>query len=245
MMRTYKNTQKALVTLLLIIFLIFSSCTVKKISEMEDGGDGGDEYSTWTKSGKEFDPVQYVDSIWESKLIPAFHEESVELTAVLEALKNSREEAVQQYGLKGSSDEIKPIFKVKGNAVVLSYDDSSRNGLLVLDIVPADGQEDVLLQVGPVIRKTALRDSVSFINFTDIGNQIQFASLADELNARMRREAVDPLDLENLEEKEISFYGAFNLEEDDTYEDVVITPLTIELVNEESPENPESPEEEE
>ncbi len=222
--------QRTLVFLILIA-LLSVGCTIKKIGE-EDKNKGGDEYSTWTKSGKAFDPVAYVDSIWDEKLIPVFKEESDDVNMVLQALAEDKETAVEQYGLKHQSGETEPTFKVKGTAKVAEYDDSSRNGLFMLDLPPFDGETDVPMQVGPVIRKTAIRDSVSFISFTDVGNQLQFASLADELNKRMKKEAVEPLDLDTIEGKTIQFYGAVKLEEGQTIDDVVITPVHIEVVDE-------------
>jgi predicted lipoprotein len=221
-------TKLSLLLLTLIVFLL-GSCTVKKLSEV-DKNRKSDEYSTWTKSGKAFDPVEYVDSIWEEKLIPAFEEKSSDLGELLEALEKDKEDAIEKFGLAQKSGDSVPSFKVKATAQVLEYDDSSRNGLLMLDLLPADGEVDVPLQIGPVIRKTAIRDSVSFISFTDVGNQLQFASLADELNARMKEEAVEPLDLENIEGKTISFYGAIKLEEGEGRADVVVTPVVIELL---------------
>ncbi len=228
MIHKSKTIRKIPVIFILIAFLM-SSCTIKKISEV-DKDKKSDEYSTWTKSGKSFDPIEYVDSVWEEKIVPEFLEKSVEIGPLLEALAEDKETAVSQYGLEKKSGEKLPSFKVKGTAKVLEFDDSSRNGLLILDLVPTDEEADVPLQVGPVIRKTAIRDSVSFISFTDVGNQLQFASLADELNKRMKEEAVEPLNLENIEGKKISFYGAIKVDEDQTREDVVITPVKIEIV---------------
>lgn len=214
----------------LIFFIILSgSCTIKKISEV-DKGKKSDEYSTWTKSGNEFDPVEYVDSIWNEKLVPAFVSKSVPFQDVFNALTQDREGAIKQYGLARESGENAAAFKVKGSGTIVKYDDSSRNGLLLADLLPCDGTADLTLQIGPVIRKTAIRDSVDFIRFTDVGNQLQFASLADELNARMKKEAVEPLDLENITGKGIEFYGAFKLEEDQGIDEIVVTPVKIDLI---------------
>lgn len=227
MIRSKKST--ALILFILVIFAFFySSCTIKKISKTDEDKNA-DEYSTWTKSGKEFDPVEYVDSIWGSQLIPAFEEKAVEVTMLFEALEKDKEGASKEYGLKKTTGATWVAFKVKGEAEVLEYDDSSMNGLLLLEYLPADGTADITLQIGPVIRKTAIRDSVDFIKFTDVGNQLQFASLADELNLRMKNEAVEPLDLENIEGRVISFYGAFKLEEGEALDEVVITPVKIEV----------------
>ncbi len=226
---------QALFLIILIAFLL-SACTIKKISEVENK-ESSDEYSTWTKSGKAFDPVKYVDSVWDEKLIPAFLEDSEDINAVLNALAEDKEAAVQQYGLKRQSGEAVPSFKVKGTVKVIEYDDSSRNGLLMLDLSPYDGEVDIPMQVGPVIRKTAIRDSVSFISFTDVGNQLQFASLADELNKRMKQHAVEPLDLDTIEGKTLCFYGAIKLDEGQTLDELVITPVVIEVVEEAGGEN--------
>jgi len=65
-----------------------------------------------------------------------------------------------------------------------------------------------------------------------VGNQLQFASLSDELNARMRRETVDPLDLENIAGKTIDFYGAFIFEEAQSVDSIVVTPVIIDVISE-------------
>lgn len=214
--------------LLAVFLIIFTSCTVKKISEMEDGKDDG-EYSTWTKSGSEFEPVSYVEGIWDSRLVPAFKDECVDIEIVLNALETDREKADTDYGLTKTQGAASYSFKVKGEAVVLEYDDSSRNGLLILDLPPADGVRDTVLQVGPVIKRTAIRDSVDFIKFSEVGNQLQFASLADELNNKMKKVVVEPLDLENIAGKTISFYAAFKLEKTEGVEQVVLTAVLLEI----------------
>ncbi len=215
-------------TLIAVIFLAFTSCTVRKLSEVEAKEVKG-EYSTWTKSGSQFEPVSYVEGIWDSRLVPAFKEECVDIDIIINALKSDREKATADYGLTKTQGAASFAFKVKGEAVVLEYDSSSRNGLLIIDLVPADGVRDTAIQVGPVIKKTALRDSLDFIKFSEVGNQLQFASLADELNNKMKKVVVEPLDLENLSGKTVSFYAAFKLEQSDAVEDIILTPAVIEV----------------
>ena len=100
-----------------------------------------------------------------------------------------------------------------------------------MDMEPTDGRLDATLQVGPVVRGTAIRDSMEFIRFTDVGNQLQFADLANELNARMRRDSVEPLDLTHIVGRRISFLGAFRLTKDQPLEDIVVTPVKIDLLD--------------
>lgn len=209
--------------------LFISACTIVKIDKNAADGDG--EYSTWTKTGTGFQAPEYVESIWESRLIPIYEEQAVDFITVMTALQENRQSGIDQYGLTRQTGEPFYLFKVRGTARVLEYDDSSRNGVIRVDNEPENGVADAVLQVGPVLRGTAIRDSVEFIRFTDIGNQLQFAELAKELNTRMRVESIDPIDLENIEGEQIMFLGAFRLEEEQNLDEVVVTPLVLDLVD--------------
>ncbi len=209
--------------------LFISACTVVKIDKNAADGDG--EYSTWTKTGTGFQAPEYVESIWESKLIPIYEAQAVDFITLMTTLQENRQSGIDQYGLTRQTGEPFYIFKVRGTARVLEYDDSSRNGVIRVDNEPENGVADAVLQVGPVLRGTAIRDSVEFIRFTDIGNQLQFAELAKELNTRMRVESIDPINLENIEGEQIMFFGAFRLEEEQKLDEVVVTPLVLDLVD--------------
>lgn len=213
---------------LLIVLLSFTSCTVVRIDQ--ENSESDDQYATWMKTGTGFQAGEFVGSVWESRIIPTFEEEAIEFTTVIEALRNDRGSAIESYGLVRQTGEPYTIFKVKGEATVIEYDDSSRNGVIRIDSNPPDGSIDAVLQVGPVLRGTAIRDSVEFIRFTDVGNQLQFADLAKELNTRMYDDSVAPLDLVDLPGKTITFLGAFRLEMDEPLEDVVITPVRFGVV---------------
>lgn len=204
---------------------LFGACTVVKIGE-EDAG-GGDQYATWTKTGTGFNAVQYVEAIWDENLLPDYDSNAVEITTALAGLRADRDAATQEYGLIRDSGEPAAVFKVRGTAMVQTFDDSSRNGRFVLDLPPYDGTEDVQMQVGPVIRGTAIRDSMESIRFTEVGNQIQFAALANELNARMMRDSVEPLDMASIGGTQIQFLGTFRLAESESIDDIVITPVLI------------------
>jgi predicted lipoprotein len=206
-------------------------CTIKKISEMDHSATN--EYSTWTKSGTNFDAVSYVNSVWLSKVIPAFKSDSHELSVVLPELKKDVKVAIEKYGVTSEAGGMGVSFKVKGEAHVVSYDSSSRNGTLLVTIQPYDVKEGIAikLQVGPVFRGTSIRDSLRFIKFSDIGNQLQFASLADQFNAEIKKEVIAPLDLKTIAGKTIYFYGAFTIDPEETIESITITPVILSLVD--------------
>ena len=211
-----------------VCLALVGACTVVKIEE--DDGDGEDQYATWKKTGTGFQASEYVAVVWDERILPVYEEQAVDYTTVLSSLRDDRQSASERYGLARETGEPFFVFKVRGTCRVVEYDDSSRNGVIRVDVEPTDGEVDATLQVGPVIRGTAIRDSMEFIRFTDVGNQLQFAALANELNARMRKDSVEPLDLPSIVGKRISFLGAFRLQEADEVEDIVVTPVKIDLL---------------
>ena len=211
-----------------VCLAVIGACTVVKIEE--DDGDGEDQYATWKKTGTGFQASEYVAAVWDERILPVYEEQAVDYTTVLSSLRDDRQSASERYGLARETGEPFFVFKVRGTCRVVEYDDSSRNGVIRVDVEPTDGEVDAMLQVGPVIRGTAIRDSMGFIRFTDVGNQLQFAALANELNARMRKDSVEPLDLPSIVGKRISFLGAFRLQEADEVEDIVVTPVKIDLL---------------
>jgi predicted lipoprotein len=212
-----------------VCLAVIGACTVVKIEE--DDGDGEDQYATWTKTGTGFQASEYVAAVWDERILPVYEGQAVDYAEVLSSLRADRQGAIEKYGLARETGEPFFVFKVRGTCRVVEYDDSSRNGVIRVDVEPADGTVDATLQVGPVIRGTAIRDSMDFIRFTDVGNQLQFAALANELNARMQKDSVEPLDLPSIVGKRISFLGAFRLTEGQPLEDIVVTPVKIDLLD--------------
>lgn len=139
-----------------------------------------------------FEAGAYVKSIWASKVL-------------LEAKASALD--LRQALLDGSRT---PRF-VRGEGLVVRVDLASRVGRALIDLSPDDGQADVALQVGPVIRGTALRDALSFVSFSDFANQLEFADVGHALNAQVIASVVDG-DTTKLEGRRLVFWGATRLE---------------------------------
>jgi predicted lipoprotein len=117
---------------------------------------------------------------------------------------------------------------VKGSGVVTAVDGASRVGLLRVRVsglaVP------VAIQVGPVIRGTALRDASAFIQFSDFTNQSDYAAAANALNDYALRTVIAPLPLTTLPGRTVAFTGAVGrsvAREDGAIE---VVPLRIETL---------------
>jgi predicted lipoprotein len=151
-------------------------------------------------------PVEYVDSIWSAKLTPAVLNGAVDARALLDALAASPADAAQRYGHREANGPV--YFLVKGRGTVTAVDTRSRMGLALVDVAPYDGRADISIQIGPVLRGTALRDATGIVRFTDFVNQLQFADVANELNSRVLKTVLAPLDATKLKGRVVAFAGA-------------------------------------
>lgn len=98
-----------------------------------------------------------------------------------EGLAGGLDAAGQAHGIRAAAEGSPWTFIVSVEGVVVEADRASRAASLVLDTT-GDGAGDVTVQLGPVVRGTALRDALDFLVFTDFRDQIEFAKLARALN---------------------------------------------------------------
>jgi len=154
-------------------------------------------------------PAAFVDSIWGAKLVPAIVGSAVDVRTLLAAMSASLGDAEQKYGRNVNGDGW--YFNVKGEGTVLAVDTSSRNGLIDLAVLPHAQRPDVSIQIGPVFRGSALRDSTGLITFSSFVNQLQFAEVADDLNSKANQTIVSLLDAKTLLGKRVKFVGSFEV----------------------------------
>ena len=151
-------------------------------------------------------PVEYVDSIWSARLIPAVLNGAVDARVLLDTLAASPADAAQRYRHREPNGPV--YFLVKGRGTMTAVDTGSRMGLAQVDVAPYDGRADISIQIGPVLRGTALRDATGIVRFTDFVNQLQFADVGNELNSRVLKTVLAPLDATKLKGRVVTFAGA-------------------------------------
>jgi predicted lipoprotein len=172
-------------------------------------------------------PAAYVDSIWAAKLIPAVMKEAVDARVLIDALAASAPGALARYGHRQPDGPY--YFMVRGQGVVTSVDTHSRVGVALVDIAPFDHRPDVSIQIGPVLRGTSLRDATGMVRFTDFLNQLQFADAANELNDRVLKTVLAPLDQRNLSGATVSFVGTLAAREKSEPPLAELVPVSLEV----------------
>ncbi|MTH76909.1 DUF2291 family protein [Paracoccus aestuariivivens] len=118
---------------------------------------------------------------WEPKLVPTINEKALPVADLRAAVASGLEAAGKAHGKAGSGAGAAWNFAVKGEGKVVEANLESRARTLGLD-TDADGASDVTLQLGPVVKGTALRDFSPFYDFTNFRDQIEFAKLGRALN---------------------------------------------------------------
>ena len=116
------------------------------------------------------------------------------------------------------------VTTVKGR--IVDADAESSAGRIGVD-VDGDGKADVEVQIGPVIRGTSIRDSLSFISFTNYSNQIDFAQLANAFNRKAYASVLKDLPRDDLKGREVQLTGVFTVEE--AGQPPLVTPVTLAL----------------
>jgi predicted lipoprotein len=146
-----------------------------------------------------FDATRYVEQAW-PRIVAEASRNAVDILAARQSAAS-----LEEAGAPG----LRSVF-VKATGTVAAIDRRSRVGLARVRI--ADGPlGEVAIQVGPVIRGTALRDATSFIRFNDFANQFEFAAVSNALHERMLRDVVGRLDLDALTGKPVTVLGATTL----------------------------------
>ena len=135
-----------------------------------------------------FDAREYVSKVWDARALPLLKTRTVPFAAFKSQSANN-------------------ATPVSLDGVIVEVNTTSRVGTAAIDIAPADGKPDALLMIGPVIRGTALRDALDFIQFTDFTNQIQFADVANALNDRVLATALAHVDPAGLKGKHVQVLG--------------------------------------
>lgn len=173
-----------------------------------------------TVQSEAFDPVAYVDGIWESSLLPAFDEKAVELSNILSemepdaggtASKDDLTAITEHYGLITVGEA--HVYIVKGSGTIVNVNAETSLGTAEVALDGYAGPVKVLLYIGARIPSdnTSVRDAVGFITFGDFREQTEYGKAASEINKRVLATVLGGIDKGSLVGKTISFKGAFTI----------------------------------
>jgi len=167
-----------------------------------------------------FDPVTYVDGIWESKILPTFESKAVDLSKILGELepdgqglvsKESLIAITKHYGLITVGEA--HVYMVRASGKIAAVNTETSLGTIEVVIDGYTGPIKVLIYSGPRIPsdESSVRDAVGFISFGDFKEQTEYGKVGSEINKRVLSDVLATLDKEQLIGKTITFTGAYNI----------------------------------
>jgi len=190
--------------LLAISFILISTaCTIVPIDP--DAGDG----PAGSAVAQAVDVESYLEDYWEPYILPEINERRVDIATIIQtAAASGWDNAGEAYGEIRGDIGASYTFITYGTAVVIETNTESRNGFIVVEI---EGQEsyEIRISIGPALSGTAIRDSIRFIDFNQFVNQVDFASLATELNRLGNERALQSADIFAMDGETIQFTGSF------------------------------------
>ena len=171
--------------MLLIVSLTVSGCKIvfdedKDTAAIPDGPDGDDARNQ-----------ARIDETFDAKLTPLVKSKALPVDILQSKIAKDIAAAGAEHANRGSGQGSAWNFPVSGQGRIIEANLESRARSVSVDI-NGNGKADVTLQLGPVVRGTALRDAAPFYDFDDFRDQIEFAKLARALNDKVTGELVVP-----------------------------------------------------
>jgi len=167
--------------------------------------------------------AKFVDDIWD-KLEPVFDEKAQDIAKILPEIRANPDAAGEKYGHREATNPYN--YLVKGTGKVAEINTESAAGTAIIEVPGLD--EKVALQIGPVIRGTALRDACGLVSFNQFENQLDYADVSKEMNSRAIKTVFSAAPATSLAGKTVTFYGAFTFDPH-SKSPVLITPVKISL----------------
>jgi len=224
----------AVVFIAFLILSVFYGFTIVKTEDVEK-----------LAQSEMFDAVTYVDSIWDTKLIPTFTEKAVELPKILSEIQVdssgniSKEDLIlitNKYGSISVGEA--HLYMVEGSGKIVSINKESSLGTIELELDGYDGPIKVLIYIGSRLPsdETSIRDAVGFISFGDFKEQTEYGKAASEINKKVLTAVLGSLDQDSLQVgTEVTFEGAFTIRTFNLIQinlsKISIVPVKIQLKN--------------
>jgi predicted lipoprotein len=171
-----------------------------------------------------FSAERYAADIWESQALPHFTAAARPLDEVLSAVRADLAKAGANLGYRPATEGSPWTFVVTGTGAVSAKNTKSRAGTLTVTLDRTDPPAEFDIQIGPVIRGSAIRDALPFVSFKDFTNQLEFADVGKALTSLALKAISD--DTAAIEPGDrISFTGAMSL--NSAGDRVVVTPVSL------------------
>lgn len=163
----------------------------------------GDESAA--AGGEQFSAEGYAEENYESVIAEWITENAAPALDLHQAISADVDAAGEEYG--GRAGTSAWSFPVTFTGVAGQVNPANGQLPVTIDGLPADLQ--VIVQTGPAVNGSALRDVTGEIEFGMFTNQMEYQSVAVQLNNKVKELVLTGLDAASLNGKQITVTGAF------------------------------------
>ena len=158
-----------------------------------------------------FEPNKMVAAIWNAKVIPYLTAKAGRLSEVAELARTDPDQAGRKYGYraKEGSEPWTLVVRIEGR--IVAAETASRAATISVDS-GGDGKVAAIVQIGPAMRGTALRDALDFVSFNDFRNQIDYAQFGKAFNQYVDHAFLSALPRDSLVGRSVTALGAYTVE---------------------------------
>ncbi|BAN03488.1 DUF2291 family protein [Ilumatobacter coccineus] len=180
---------------IVVVVLVAAALSTKRVDIDEANAAAGDA----------FDPAAYAESRYDSVIVPAVTENAIELSSLLADLADLADGADEATlgNTPGTASSFS--FPVTATGVVTEVDGSVAT--IAVEGVPSD--VTVLVQIGPALNGTALRDVTGTISFDEFTNQLEYQRVGTAINDIVRTDVLSAVDPTQLDGATVDVVGAF------------------------------------
>lgn len=128
-----------------------------------------------------FNPDAMVAEDWDSRVVPTLRDRAGAYDDVAAAIAADPAAAGGRFGFHAAEPGAPWLYAAALSGTITAANTESRAATLT---VKTDGGRAVTVQIGPVVRGTAIRDSLAFRPFSAFKNQVDYAQFGKALNTR-------------------------------------------------------------
>ncbi len=171
-------------------------------------------------AGEQFSAEEYAEENYESAIAAWIQENAVPAEELHAAISEDVDAAGEQYGNRAGASAW--AFPVTFSGVAGEVNPSNGQLPVTIEGLPEDLR--VIVQMGPPVNGSALRDVTGEIEFGMFTNQIEYQSVAVQLNNRVKELVLADIDAAALNGQNINVTGAFSYGNPEAW---IVTPVEI------------------
>lgn len=191
--------------------------------------------STIVKEGQEaeltgevvFDPNVAAQTFWKNDADSYFASSATDFVTLMNEANGDLNSLAKKYGHYSMGDSGELSYIVRGTGTIESVKNKLRAGYLGVKVDGYEGDSQVRLQIGPVYKGSAVRDTITKINYKDYKNQIEWAQVSVAFHNLISQEIIAPVKMDEMEGKKVEFIGCFTV---DRPSQILITPVSLKVL---------------